>query len=141
MCDINENGNSVDLRSDVNFSSGKFDLSSEEEVVEEEAEEEKCQDPVEGVDVDDDQADVEEPAAHVGQVQSLQRESSVDKVPAPPGRRRPSLVSPEGTEASSTAGKRPPRTRRALEALLAGGVDFREEVFHGVVELFMEAGV
>lgn len=56
---------------------------SEAEVVEQEAEEEQGHDPVDRVDVDDDEADVEEPAAHVGQVQGVQGEASVAEVPAP----------------------------------------------------------
>lgn len=65
---------------------------SEEEVVHQDAEEEEDQDPVERVDVDDDQADVQQPAPHAVEVQSFQREAPVDKVPAPSRHRSTSTV-------------------------------------------------
>lgn len=66
---------------------------SKQKVIHEETEEQESQDPVDWVDVDDDQANVEEPAAHVSEVQSTQRETSMDKVPASPCHRRLSLIS------------------------------------------------
>lgn len=64
-----------------------------EEVVHEETEEQQSQDPVDRVDVDDDQADVKEPAAHVGEAKSIQCETSTAKVPAPPRHRCLPLLS------------------------------------------------
>lgn len=51
------------------------------EVVHEETEEQESQDPVDRVDVDNDQSDVEEPAAHVDEVQSFQAEACMSKAP------------------------------------------------------------
>lgn len=52
-----------------------------EKVVHEETNNQENQDPVDRVDVDDDQADVEEPATYVGHVYSI---ASMRKVPASP---------------------------------------------------------
>lgn len=57
---------------------------SKEEIVHEETEEQERQDPVDWVDVEDDQADVKEPDAHVGEVQSIQCETSMGKMPVSP---------------------------------------------------------
>lgn len=66
---------------------------SKEEVVHKETEEQKNQDPVDWVDVDDDQANVKEPASQVGEVQSVQGQACVREVPACPRSHSPSLVS------------------------------------------------
>lgn len=66
---------------------------SKEEVIHEETEEQEKQDPVDWVDVDDDQTDVKQPAAHVGEVESIQREASVGEVQTSSGNRCPSLLS------------------------------------------------
>lgn len=63
-----------------------------EEVVHEETEEEESQDPVDWVDVEDDQADVKEPDAHVGAVQSFQCETPMGKMQASPCPRCLSLL-------------------------------------------------
>lgn len=68
-------------------------LCLKEEVVHEETEEQQSQDPVDRVDVDDDQADVKEPAAHVSEAKSIQCKTSTAKVPTSPCHRRLSLVS------------------------------------------------
>lgn len=54
---------------------------SKEEKVKDNTQEQQGQDPVAWVDVKDEQADVKKPDAHVGEVQSIQCESSMDKVP------------------------------------------------------------
>lgn len=59
----------------------KFFFFSKEEKVKDNTQEQQRQDPVAWVDVKDEQADVKKPDAHVGEVQSIQCESSMDKVP------------------------------------------------------------
>lgn len=51
-----------------------------EEIVHEATEEEESQDPVDWVDVEDDQADVKEPDVHVGVTQSFQCETPMGKM-------------------------------------------------------------
>lgn len=93
------------------------------------------------MDVDDDQADVKEPAAHVGEVQSTQSETSVDKVPVSTGHSCMSALSPEGPEAFATAGQWPFGTWSSVEVLFAVVVNFGEKGLRCLVELFMEVGM
>lgn len=58
-----------------------FFFFSKEEKVKDNTQEQQRQDPVAWVNVKDEQADVKNPDAHVGEVQSIQCESSMDKVP------------------------------------------------------------